>query len=102
MASVESVREIALAMTGVVERTSYGTPAFFVRRTLFARMLEDDDSVVVKIDERDRKRRMAADPIAFFITDHYENYPMMIIRLSAVDDDDLAELLLEAWKHAGG
>ncbi len=57
---------------------------------------------VVKIDERDRDNRMEADPNAFFITDHYLNYPMMIVRLSAVDDDDLRDLLTDAWKHAAG
>ena len=102
MANSELVRQLALAMPNVQERPSYGTPAFFVRRKLFARLLEDNDSVVVKIDERDRTRRMAADPNAYFITDHYLKYPLMIIRLSAVDDDDLGDLLNDAWKHAGG
>ena len=70
-------------MQNVQERTSYGTPAFFVGRTLFARLLKDGDSIVVKIDQRDRERRMAADPNAFYITDHYLHYPMMIVHLSA-------------------
>ncbi|MDA1230276.1 MAG: MmcQ/YjbR family DNA-binding protein [Planctomycetota bacterium] len=102
MANADLVRKFALSMPDVQERPSYGTPAFFVRRKLFARLLEDNDSVVVKIDERDRDRRMAADPAAYFITDHYLKYPMMIIRLSAVDDEDLEDLLNDAWKHAGG
>jgi hypothetical protein len=100
MADARLVREFALVMPNVQERTSYGTPAFFVGRTLFARLLPDGDCVVVKIDERDRELRMAADPDAFYITDHYLNYPMMIIRLSAVDEDDLRELLMNAREHA--
>lgn len=89
-----------MSLPNVQERPCYGTPAFYVGRTLFARFLKDGDSVVVKIDKRDRERRMAVDPNAFYITDHYLNYPMMIVRLSAVDDHDLRDLLDEAWKHA--
>lgn len=102
MADAESVRKIALSLAKVEERPSYGMPAFFVGKTLFARLLNDGDSVVVKIDKRDRERRIAADPQAYHVTDHYLNYPMMIVRLSAVSDDDLRELLGEAWKHAAG
>lgn len=102
MANVKLVRKLALSMPDVNERTCYGTPAFYVGKTLFARLLKDEESIVVKIDERDRERRMTADPQAFFITNHYLNYPLMIIRLSAVDEDDLRDLLNDAWKHAAG
>ena len=100
MADADVVRKLALSLPKVEERPSYGTPAFFVGKTLFARLLNDGDSVVVKIDERDRERRLAADPAAFSVTEHYRNYPMMIVRLSAVDDNDLRDLLSDAWRHA--
>lgn len=32
-----------------------------------------------------------------YSTDHYLKYPMMIIRLWAVDDEDLKYLLNDAW-----
>ena len=102
MATPEDVRQLALAMAGVEERTSYGTPAFFVGRKLFARLLEDGDSVVVKIDYPDRERRINADPNTFFITEHYRRYHMMIVRISAIDSEDLLDLLDEARQHAGG
>ena len=100
MSDAATVRKLALAMPDVGEKLSYGTPAFYVRRKLFARLLPDDDSVVVKIDSDDRERRMKANPSAYYITDHYRNYPMMIVRLSQVETDDLTELLNEAWQHA--
>lgn len=101
MADTEFVRKFALSMLNVEERTSYGTPAFFVGRTLFARFLKEDDALVVKVNERDRALRISAQPDVFYITDHYSNYPMMIVRLSAVDDDVLRELLQDAWEMAG-
>jgi hypothetical protein len=41
---------------------------------------------------------MAADPDAFFVTEHYSPFPYMLVRLSAVAKDDLAELLTDAWR----
>lgn len=102
MADPETVRRLALALPDTLERPCYGTPGFYFKKKLFARLLEDGDSVVVKIDLSDRTRRMKADPKTFFITDHYRNYPMMIVRLSVVDSDDLQELLEAAWQIAAG
>ena len=100
MATAENVRELALAMEEVEERPSYGTPAFYVRSKLLARLLEDGESVVVKIDFDDRDRRVKANPQAFLVTDHYQKYPMMVVRLSEVDAEDLRELLEAARQHA--
>jgi hypothetical protein len=94
----ETVREIAGALPKAEEGTSYGTAAFKVRGKLFVRLKEDGDSIVVRIEEKDRAMRLQADPSAYYITDHYLPYPWMLVRLSAVDRDDLAELLQDAWR----
>ncbi len=100
MAVPETVRQLALAMPDTVERPSYGTPAFFVKKKLFARLLEDGDTVVIKIDFDQRTVLMQAKPQAFFITEHYRNYPLMIVRLSKISRTALRELLQDAWEHA--
>jgi hypothetical protein len=94
----ETVRRLALALPEVAESTSYGTPAFKVRGKLFVRLKEDGESIVVRIEEADRALRLQADPSAFYITDHYVNYPWLLVRLSAVAQDDLADLLRDAWR----
>lgn len=85
------------SLPGVEKSTSYGTPALKVRGKLFARLHQDGESLVVGIDEAERRMRMAADPSVYFITDHYLNYPWILVRLSRVDDADLRDLLREAW-----
>ena len=97
---LDTLREIALAFPGTEESTSYGTPSFKVKKKLFARLHQDDESVVVKIDFQDREVWMEEDPDTFFITDHYLNYPMMQVRLSRVKPAEIAELLEEAWRRA--
>ncbi len=93
----DRVRKFALALPGVEEGTSYGTPAFRVAGKFFARLHDKLDSLVIRIDEGDRRMRMEADPSTFFITDHYRNAPYMLIRLANVEDGDLEDLLREAW-----
>jgi len=96
----EVARRIALALPAVEEGVSYGTPAFRVRGSLFARLREDGDSLAIKIDFDERETLMGADPDTFFITDHYQNYPMMLVRLSKVGRDELRDLLEQAWRRA--
>jgi hypothetical protein len=94
----ETVREIARGLPGTVEGISYGTPAFRVGKSLFVRQHQDGESLVVKINFEDRAMRMRADPETFYITDHYLNYPWILVRLATVDTDDLRDLLEEAWR----
>jgi len=94
----ETVRQLAIALPGAEEGTSYGTAAFRVRGKLFARLHQSGESVVVMIDPDERAMRMRADPEAFYITDHYVRYPMMLVRFSAVRREDLCDLLEESWR----
>jgi len=95
----ETVRRIALTFPGTAEGTSYGTFAFKVRGKLFVRLHQSEPSIVVRIDVSERAMRMRADPHAFYITDHYVTNPWMLVRLSAVWEDDLRVLLEDAWRH---
>ena len=96
----DTVRRLASALPGVEEGLSYGTPALRVRGKLIARLREDGESLVVMIDLPDREVLMQADPQTFHITEHYRNYPAMLVRLSKVDVEALRELLEDAWRRA--
>jgi hypothetical protein len=97
-ATFETVREIAAGLPGAVEGMSYGTPAFRVGKSLFVRQHQDGESLVVKIDPDERAMRLQTDPKTFYITDHYLNYPWILVRLSTVRRDDLRELIEDAWR----
>jgi hypothetical protein len=96
----ETVRQIALTLPGVDEGTSYRTPAFKVKGKLFARLHQDGESLVVGVDFDERAEMMSADPEKFYITDHYLNYPWMLVRLSKVRADQLRDLLIGSWRRA--
>jgi len=96
----ETVRQLALTLPGAEEGTSYGTLACKVAGKLFARQHQDGESVVIRVDFEEREEFMSADPEKFYITDHYLNYPWMLVRLSKVRRDQLSDLLLQSWRRA--
>jgi hypothetical protein len=96
----EAVRKIALALDDVEEGTSYGTPAFKVRGALIARLRDDIGALVVRMSIDDRQELMAADPQTYFITDHYLNYPWILVNLARAHPDAMRDLLRAAWRAA--
>jgi hypothetical protein len=93
------VRRLALALPGVEEGLSYGTPGFRVRGKFLARLWEDGETLVVKCGDDERDFRMKADPKTFFVTDHYRGYPTVLVRLARVTEDDLQAVMEEAWRR---
>jgi hypothetical protein len=94
------VRQLALALPGVEEGTSYGTPAFKVGGKLLARFHQDGESLVVKVEYAAREVLMGANPKTYYITDHYRCWPWMLVRVSSVDPDELRGLLEDAWRRS--
>ena len=95
----DTLWRLALALPGVEEGTSYGTPAFKVAGKLMARLKEDGESLVIMIAFEERARLMKADPATFYITNHYLNYPSMLVRLPKVRATMLRDLLEKAWRR---
>jgi hypothetical protein len=98
--SFDTVRLFALALDGVEEGTSYCTPAFKRKGKLFLRLWEDHDTLVVRVDPERRDEMVAADPDVYFVTDHYLNYPWILVRLSKIRADALQDLINTAWQLA--
>jgi hypothetical protein len=93
----DTVRELAGQLAGAEESTSYGTPAFKVRGTLFLRLWEDNETLVVRTKMDRREEMISDDPTTYFLTDHYLNYPWVLVRLSKVRKDALRDLITGAW-----
>jgi hypothetical protein len=95
----KDVVEIGARFPGVIEGTSYGTPSLKVRDKFMCRMRTNPDALVMRvIDMADRDALLKGEPDTFFITSHYQNYPVVLVRLEAVDAGMLAELVEDAWR----
>lgn len=98
LATFDDIREIARALPGVVDGTSYGTPALKVGGKLIARLHQSMDCVVLRSELLDREILMQSAPDAFFITDHYRDYPWILLRLDVIEKSVLPELIERAWR----
>ena len=96
----KDVRRLVSSLKGVEEGTSYGTLAFKIGGKLIARLKEDGESLVVGTTFEEREEMMAAEPEAYYITDHYLKYPWVLVRLSRVSPDALRDLLNRALRLA--
>jgi len=99
VADEEDVRRICLSLPGVTERPSWNQPAWFAR-TLMARIWEDG---VLTVKTREREALAGTSPETYFWTPHHERSPQLVlVRLSLIDGQELAELLEESYLIAGG
>ncbi len=95
----DDVRALALAWPEVVDGTSYGTPALKVRKKLLARLKEDGDSLVIPgVPEGEREMLVESRPKLFYFTDHYRDYPIVLMRLSKAKRSDVEPLLRRQWR----
>jgi hypothetical protein len=95
----DDVRTIALAWPEVEDGSSYGTPALKVRKKMLVRLKEDGDSLVISgvpLDEREML--VESQPRVFYFTDHYKDYPMVLIRLSKARRATVEPLLRRQWR----
>ena len=98
----DTVRRLALALPGGEESTSYGTPAFKVKGKLFVRFHQDGESLVIGVDFEEREEMIVGAPEKFYLTEHYLNYPLMLVRMSKVNRDELRDLLMGSWRRVSG
>ncbi|MFP2963137.1 MmcQ/YjbR family DNA-binding protein [Myxococcus sp. 1LA] len=97
----DAVRELALSFPGMEEGTSFGTPAFRVRKKFIARFHEDGESLVVKVEPGVREVLMQAEPDSCHITDHYAGYPeYMLVRVASARPALVRKLLEDAWRRS--
>ena len=97
---VADARRLLLGLENVVEGTSYGMPSFLLNGRFLARFRDDDTVLVLRIASiDDRDVLMQLEPRAFFFTDHYRNYPAVLIRLAEVPRTLLRDVVTQAWQH---
>ena len=98
---VVEARRLLLKLPNVTEGRSYGMPSFLLNGRFLARFRDNDTVLVLQlatISERDVL--MELDPRTFFFTEHYRNYPAVLVRLAEVARPILIDVLTEAWRHA--
>lgn len=112
MADQDAVRRIALSLPGVTEADdrfafsvlnrgkSKGFAWVWAERVdpKKARVL-NPEVLAIRVDgELAKQSLIAAEPDKFFTEPHYNGFPAVLVRLAAIPEDELEELLIDAWR----
>jgi hypothetical protein len=112
MATQDAVRRIALSLPGVRENTShfaFGVEdkdmgiAWAWRERVHpkkARVPSKDVIAVRVANLLEKEALLAADDEKFLTEPHYNGYPAVLVRLAAVTEAELHELITDAWECA--
>ena len=91
--------DILLKWPLVEASTSYGTPSLKVKGKLLTRLKEDGDSLLIKgVGPEERDTLCEAFPDLYYFTDHYRDYPMVLIRLSCADAETVTSMLERTYR----
>ena len=98
----EVVRSIGAALPDVKDASSRrGTALKFKGRLLACEAIHksaEPNSLMVRISLKRREALLAQNAEAYYLTDHYEPYPAILVRLSRIKRGSLQELLTESWE----
>jgi hypothetical protein len=99
MATEKDVRRIALSLPETIEKPWFNTPGFRVKDKGFLRIRSETEGglVIFTADLDEKEELLASDPEKFYTTTHYDGYPAVLVKLAAVDVDELRELIIDSW-----
>jgi hypothetical protein len=84
---------------GVERDTSYGTPAIKVKGKFMARLRSEAEGwLAIRCEFLVRDALLQAAPDVFHVTDHYRNYPMILVDLAKIEKGALLDILEQAWR----
>ncbi len=96
----DEFRQIALSYPGVTEHLVFGGPTLRVGKRFLACIAKIDiDTLCIKVpDQREREYFLATKPDVYYLTDHYENFEALLVRLPLSDAAELRGLFEQAWR----
>jgi hypothetical protein len=97
MLTWDDVRRIASAFPDAEDTTSYGRPCFKVNGRPFVNTGRVAGAIVTRAPDVERDLLISARPDAYFVTPHYLGWEAVLVRLDAVDEDELAGRLEDSY-----
>ena len=96
----ERYLQIAMDLPGAEQVTAYRTPGVKIAGKFMSRWrTEAEGALAIRCDFLDREILLQAQPEVFFVTDHYRDYPMILVRLDKIRKAALRDIAERAWHH---
>jgi hypothetical protein len=99
----ETVRTVGLALPDVEAATKYdGSPVLKVGGSFMAGLAThrsaEPGTLVVRVGLEERDWLIEDAPETYYLTDYYRSHPVVLVRLSRIDQDALRDLLSVSWR----
>jgi hypothetical protein len=96
---VEALPKVVLGLPGVEEDEGWaGQPVFKVRNKSFAYLSEDGTRLLLKALREEQEALVAEDPEVYSPSWASGRFAWLEIDIAAADDQELRELVTEAWR----
>lgn len=99
MATVEAVRPLALSLPRTEEALVRDRVKFRVGRLVYLALSADETLLGFAFPKEERAALVAAEPDKFLMpVPSDERYNWLRVRLAAIDDVELREIIVDAWR----
>jgi hypothetical protein len=99
VATVESVRELALRLPRSYEVLIRDRVKFRVGRIVYLAFSHDEQLLGFAFPKEERESLVASEPAKFEMPGRSDlRYNWVVVRLGAVDDTEMRELVVDAWR----
>jgi hypothetical protein len=97
--TIERVRELALSLPRSYEALVRDRVKFRVGQIVYLAFSRDEQMMGFAFPKEERAALIEAEPDKFLLPKPTDlRYNWVVVRLAAIDDDEMRELVLEAWR----
>jgi len=99
MTTVQSVRRVALSLPRSYEALVRDQVKFRVGRIVYVAISRDEQTMGFGFPKEEREALVAAEPAKFSMPRPSDlRYHWVEVRLGAIDDEEMRELVVDAWR----
>jgi hypothetical protein len=99
MVTAADVRRVAVSLPRTVERLVRDQVKFYVGRIVYVAISPNESSMGFGFPKEERAALVAAEPDKFFMPSRSdERYNWVQVWLSAIDEAEMRELVVDAWR----
>jgi hypothetical protein len=99
MTTIDRVRELALTLPRTTEALVRDRVKFRIGRIVYLAFSRDETLMGFAFPKEERMALVESEPEKFFLPKPSDlRYNWVVVRLAAIDDDEMRELVLDAWR----
>jgi hypothetical protein len=99
MVTIDEVRELALSLPRSYEALVRDRVKFRVGRIVYLAFSRDETLMGFAFPKEEREALVASEPDKFMMPERADlRYHWAVVRLSAIDQDEMREIVLDAWR----